>query len=84
MPVVHKHNKDPGYADLPSKVIKKVRKSIREYGLQAWFTRNLIQAVGESSVMTCSDWQSELSMVLSSAQKCGIKQGIYITASRSS
>ena len=45
-----------------------VWKSIREYGLQSSFTVNLIQATGELSVMTPSDWRSVLSMVLSSAQ----------------
>jgi len=68
MPVVYKPNQAPEYAYLPYKVIKEFRKFTQEYGLQASFTMNLIQAIGESSVMTPSDWQSVLSMVLSSAQ----------------
>jgi len=48
--------------------MKDVCKSIQEYGLQASFTINLIQAIGESDVMTPSDWRSILRMILSSAQ----------------
>jgi len=68
MPVIDKPHRAPEYAYLPYEVIKEVWKSIREYGLQASFTVNPMHAIGESSVMTPSDWQSVLRMVLSSAQ----------------
>jgi len=68
MPVVYKPNQAPEYAYFPYEAIKEVCKSIQEYGLQASFTMNLIQAIGESYVMTPSDWRSVLRMLLSSAQ----------------
>jgi len=68
MPVVCKPNQTPKYTYLPYEVIREVQKSIQEYGLQASFTMNLIQAIGESSVMILADWQSILRMVLSAAQ----------------
>jgi len=68
MRVVYKPNQAPEYAYLSYEAIKEVDKSIQEYGLQASFTMNLIQAIGESYVMTPSDWRSILRMVLSSVQ----------------
>jgi len=68
MPVVYNPNQAPEYAYLPYEAIKEVWKSIQDYGLQASSTMNLIHAIGESSVMTPSDWRSVLRMVLSSAQ----------------
>ncbi|XP_075015501.1 endogenous retrovirus group K member 8 Gag polyprotein-like [Calonectris borealis] len=58
----------PEYAHLPYEVIKQVRKSIKEYGLQASFTINLLQAIGESYTMTPLDWKSILRLVLSAVQ----------------
>ncbi|GAB0203406.1 endogenous retrovirus group K member 6 Gag polyprotein-like [Grus japonensis] len=68
MPVLYQPNRPPEYAHLPYDVIKEVRKSIKEYGLQASFTMNLLQVIGESYVLTPLDWKSILRLVLSAAQ----------------
>ncbi|GAB0187332.1 endogenous retrovirus group K member 10 Gag polyprotein-like [Grus japonensis] len=68
MPVLYRLNRPPEYAHLPYDVIKEVRKSIKEYGLQASFTMNLLQVIGESYVLTPLDWKSILRLVLSAAQ----------------
>ncbi|GAB0208645.1 endogenous retrovirus group K member 10 Gag polyprotein-like [Grus japonensis] len=68
MPVLYQPNRPPEYVHLPYDVIKEVRKSIKEYGLQASFTMNLLQVIGESYVLTPLDWKSILRLVLSAAQ----------------
>jgi len=68
MLVVYKPNQAPEHACLPYEVIMEVWKSIREYGLQALFTMNFVQATGESFAMTPPDWRSVLRTVLPSAQ----------------
>ncbi|GAB0208600.1 endogenous retrovirus group K member 10 Gag polyprotein-like [Grus japonensis] len=69
MPVLYQPNRPPPeYVHLPYDVIKEVRKSIKEYGLQASFTMNLLQVIGESYVLTPLDWKSILHLVLSAAQ----------------
>ncbi|GAB0175961.1 endogenous retrovirus group K member 10 Gag polyprotein-like [Grus japonensis] len=68
MPVLYQPNRPPEYVHLPYDVIKEVRKSIKKYGLQASFTMNLLQVIGESYVLTPLDWKSILRLVLSAAQ----------------
>lgn len=68
MPVFYKPNQPPEFRQLPYDVVKEVRNSMRDYGLQASFSMNLLQAIGESYTMTPIDWRLLLRLVLSAAQ----------------
>lgn len=67
MPLFCKPNPPPEFGQLPYDVVKEVWKSIRDYGLQASFSMNFLQARGDSYTMTPIDWRPLLRLVLSAA-----------------
>lgn len=68
LPVIYRPNRPPEHQAVPYKMIKEVRKAVRDYGLHNHFTKNLIEAIAGSSVMTPADWETLLKMILTLAQ----------------
>uniref|UniRef100_A0A8C8SJB5 Integrase catalytic domain-containing protein n=1 Tax=Pelusios castaneus TaxID=367368 RepID=A0A8C8SJB5_9SAUR len=67
-PVVYSPNKPARHEALPYELVKELRKSVKEYGLQSSYTMNLIVAISDSYVMAPCDWRALLRLLLSPAQ----------------
>uniref|UniRef100_A0A8C8RZ15 Integrase catalytic domain-containing protein n=1 Tax=Pelusios castaneus TaxID=367368 RepID=A0A8C8RZ15_9SAUR len=67
-PVVYSPNKPARHESLPYELVKELRKSVKEYGLQSSYTMNLIVVISDSYVMAPCDWRALLRLLLSPVQ----------------
>lgn len=68
MPVIFRLQELPRHESHPYEVVKELRNSVRENGLQASFAINLIEALADSYVMVPADWCLVFKLMLTAGQ----------------
>ncbi|XP_014821242.1 PREDICTED: endogenous retrovirus group K member 9 Gag polyprotein-like [Calidris pugnax] len=68
LPAIYRPQQPPRYEMLTYEVIKELRKSVKENGLQSSFTISLLEAISASCTMIPADWKIVLKLVLTAGQ----------------
>ncbi|RLW04014.1 hypothetical protein DV515_00005927 [Chloebia gouldiae] len=67
MPTVYKGNR-PHHEQISYEMVKELRKSVKENGLQSSYTMGLVEAIAKNYVMLPADWKALFKLIMTTRQ----------------